>query len=351
MLPLQTQTPSRRLPGENRYKNNLPLLAVLVCTLSGSYVQAAGTPAGTLITNSATLSYFIGGVPETPIVSAPASLRVDEIINLALAWQDGGPVSVASPDSNDALTFLLTNTGNGAERFSLTRNNLLAGDNYDPLNGSAGAIFLESGLAPGLQTSGPNADTLYAAGVNDPDLPADASRIVYVLSDTPAGLVSGNSGLAALAAAATTPGAAGAAPGTTLAGLGTGGVNAVVGASQAQASRAGSYLVGIVALSIQKTVVSALDPRAGSNVESGSVLTYRITVTLSGTGSVNNLIITDPLPAQTAYVAGSMLVNGTTRTDAVDADNAHYSANTVTVDFGNTVSPVVHVIDFRATVN
>lgn len=318
---------------------------------AGSYVHAAGTPAGTLITNTATLSYSIGGVPEAPIVSAPASLRVDEIINLTLVWQDGGPVSVATPDTNDVLTFLLTNTGNGAERFALTRNNLLGSDNYDPVNGSAGAIFLENGLAPGLQTSGPNADTLYVAGVNDPDLPADASRIIYLVSDTPASLVSGNTGLAALVTASTTPGAAGAMPGTALAGLGTGGVDAVVGTSQAQASRTGSYLVSDVALSLVKAVVSALDPRGGSSVETGSVLTYRITATLSGTGSVNNLIITDPLPAQTAYVAGSMLVNGATRTDAVDADNARFSANTITVDFGNTASPVVQVIEFRATVN
>jgi uncharacterized repeat protein (TIGR01451 family) len=339
------------VPGKHRFKYGIPLLAVIAFTLGGPYVHAAGTPAGTLITNTATLSYSIGGIPEAPIASAPASLQVAEIINLTLVWQDGAPVSVASPDTNDALTFLLTNTGNGVERFTLTRNNLLAGDNYDPLNGSAGAIFLESGLAPGLQTSGPTADTLYVAGVNDPDLPADVSRTVYVVSNTPAGLVSGNAGLATLAAAATTPGAAGAAPGTTLAGLGTGGVDAVVGASQAQASRTGSYLVSDVALSVVKTVVSVLDPRGGSNVEAGSVLTYRITVTLSGTGGVNNLIITDPLPAQTTYVAGSMLVNGATRTDAVDADNARFSANTVTVDFGNTASPVVHVIDFRATVN
>jgi len=344
-------SPSSYLSESQRFKNTLPLLAALVCVLYGSIVQAAGTPAGTLITNTAPLSYSIGGVPEAPIVSAPASLRVDEIINLTLVWQDGGPVSVATPDNNDALTFLLTNTGNGSERFVFTRNNMLAGDNYDPLTGSAGAIFLESGLAPGLQTSGASADTLYAAGVNDPDLMADTSRIVYVVSDTPTGLAAGNTGLAALTASATTLGAAGATPGTTLAGLGTGGVDAVVGSTQAQASRTGSYLVSTVTLNILKTVVSVLDPRGGSNAESGSVLTYRLTVTLSGSGSVSNLIITDPLPTQTTYVAGSMLVNGATRTDAVDADNAQFSASTVTVDFGNTVSPVVHVIAFRATIN
>lgn len=337
------------LAEQRRYKNSL-LLSVLLCVLCGPTVQAAGTPAGTLITNTATLSYSIGGIAETPIVSAPASVRVDEIINLTLVWQDGGPVSVSTPDSNDTLTFLLTNTGNGNERFAFTRNNALGGDNYDPLTGSAGAIFIENGLASGLQTSGANADTLYAAGVNEPDLLADASRIVYVVSDTPTGLAAGNTGLAALTASSMTPGAAGAVPGTGLAGLGTGGVDAVVGTTQAQASRTGSYLVSTVALSILKTVVSVLDPRGGSNAESGSVLTYRLTITLSGSGSVNNLIITDPLPAETTYVAGSMLVNSASRTDAVDADNAQFSTNTVTVNFGNTVAPVVHVIDFRATI-
>jgi fimbrial isopeptide formation D2 family protein len=171
------------------------------------------------------------------------------------------------------------------------------------------------------------------------------------VSDTPAALATGNSGLVSLAAASATTGAAGAAPGTTLAGLGSGGVDAVVGATQAQASRNGSYLVSDVALSLVKTLPTVLDPRGGSNVETGSVLTYRITVTLTGAGSVSSLVITDPLPAQTTYVAGSILVNGAARTDAADADNARFAGNTVTVDFGNTAAPVVHVIEFRATVN
>lgn len=345
--------PSRAwyLPAPSRTRAGAALLVAALIALGSVAAHGAGTPAGTLITNTATLNYSIGGVPEAPITSAPASVQVDELIDLTLVWQDGAPVSVASPDSNDPLTFLLTNTGNGAERFVLTRNDALAGDNYDPLAGSAGAIFLESGLSPGLQTTGANADTLYVAGVNDPSLAADASRLIYVVSDTPAGLVSGNTGLAALTAAATTTGAAGAVPGTTLAGLGTGGVDAVVGTSQAQASRTGSYLVSDVALTVVKTVAAVLDPRGGTSVEPGSMLTYRITVTLTGAGSVNSLTITDPLPAETGYVAGSILVNGAARTDAADADNAQFSANTVTVNFGNTASPVIHVIEFRTTVN
>jgi len=100
----------------------------------------------------------------TPITSAPATIRVHEIINVTLVWQDNAPVSVSTPNTSDALTVLLTNTGNGSESFALSRNNTLGGDNYDPANGSTGEIVLENGLPAGFQASGPNADTLYISG-------------------------------------------------------------------------------------------------------------------------------------------------------------------------------------------
>ncbi|MGH6610282.1 MAG: hypothetical protein ACRECQ_08505, partial [Burkholderiaceae bacterium] len=206
--------------------------------------DAAGTAAGTVIQNTATLTYSIGGGPQQSTTTAPATFTVVELINVTLVWQDASNVAVGSPDSNRALTFVLTNTGNALETFALARNNAISGDNYDPTNGSAGAIFLENGLQPGFQASGPNADALHVAGSNDPALAADASRIVYVVSNTPAALTTGNVGRVELTASATTPGAAGAAPGATLVGLGQGGVDAVVGATRAQARQTGGYVVG-----------------------------------------------------------------------------------------------------------
>jgi hypothetical protein len=170
---------------------------LLLCTAS-IVAQAAGTPAGTVIQGAATLSYSIGGASSQNVTSLPASVTIAELINLTLTWQDGAAVAVNSPSSNSTLTFLLTNTGNGQETFSLARNASLAGD-----NGNAGAIFLESGLQPGFQASGPNADIVYIPGANDPTLAADASRVIYIVSNTPASLANGNTGNVALAAAST----------------------------------------------------------------------------------------------------------------------------------------------------
>ena len=315
-----------------------------------SAVDAAGTAAGTVIQNTATLTYSIGGGPQQSATTPPAAFTVAELINVTLVWQDAANVAVGSPDSNRALTFLVTNTGNGPEAFSLARNNAVAGDNYDPANGSAGAIFLESGLQPGFQASGPNADTLYVAG-NNPTLAADAGRIVYIVSDTPAALVTGNVGRVELSVAATTPGAAGSAPGTTLVGLGQGGVDAVVGATRAQARQTGGYIVGGVAVTVAKSVVSVVDPAGGTTVRSGSIVTYRIVLSVNGGGTADNLALDDPLPASTTYVTNSISVNGTARTDAVDADSAEFSSGAVKARFGNTAAPISHTVEFRVTVN
>ncbi len=329
-------------------------MSSLLFLLHAPAVQAAGTPAGTVISNQVTLGYIVEGVATTTS-SNTATFTVAEIIDVALVAQDAAPVAVNSPDTSRALTMLLSNIGNGSENFSLIRNNSLPGDQFDPVTAAIGGIFLESGAQAGFQASGPNADTLYISGSNDPGLAADTSRVVYLVSDISGSLALGDTGRASLSAASLTAGAAGAAPGTTLTGLGTGGVDALVGANSATASTTGSYQVGGLAVSVSKSVVLIQDPQGqtGSTaiIMPGTVLTYSITLSVSGNGTANNLAFNDPLPAETNFVPNSITVNGATRTDAVDADNADFTANTINVIFGNTAAPVTHVIEFRVTVN
>jgi len=174
---------------------------------------------------------------------------------------------------------------------------------------------------------------------------------VYVVSDTPAARPTGDVGRAELSAASTTAGAAGAAPGTTLPGLGQGGVDAVVGGTRALARQAGGYVVSGVAVTLAKTVVSIVDVAGGSTVRSGSIVTYRIVLTVNGSGIAQSLALNDPLPANTTYVANSITVNGQARTDAADADQVEFSTGTVKVSFGDTAAPINHTIEFRVVIN
>lgn len=328
---------------------------VLLFLLIPQLGWAAGTPAGTVISNTATAIYDIGGLIQPPVTSPPALVQVDELIQPTLTWQDGAPVGVNTPGTNDALTFLLTNSGNGQEAFGLTRTNgptPLPPGNYTPINGSIGSIYLESGLLAGFQATGPNADTAYAPGMNDPDLAPDAGQTVYVISDTP-NVPSNTYGEVLLDAASLTTGAAGALPGTSFAGLGQGGGYAVVGGTRAQADATGSYITSGLGFALNKTIANVLDPDGSAEIMPGAVLTYQIMVTLSGTGTATNLVIDDPLPTSTSYVPGSMIVGGVAQTDAADADQGQFivATSTVSVSLGNVAAPASIVITFRATIN
>lgn len=326
----------------------------LLFLLHAPAVRAAGTPAGTDISNQVTLGYTDQGVAITTS-SNIAIIRVAEIINVSLISQDAAPVTVNSPDTSRALTMLLMNIGNGPENFSLILNNSLQGDQFDPITAAIGGIFLESGAQTGFQASGPNADTLYIEGINNPVLAADTSLVVYLVSDIASSLGPGSTGLSNLIAQSLTTGAAGAAPGTTLAGLGTGGVDALVGATGATVSTTGSYQIGGLAVSVSKSITLIQDPQgrtgAAAIIMPGTALTYSITLRVSGNGTANNLTFNDPLPVETSFVPNSITVNGATRTDAIDADDANFTANTINVIFGNTISPATHVIEFRVTIN
>ena len=329
-------------------------LVALLAVMAGfcaSESFAAGSPAGTLIPNAATLTYSMAGGAATVVTAVAPVVVVAEVINLVLTWQDGTPVAVNSPDLGKALSFVLTNTGNGPETFRLVRNNSVAGDQFDPANAAAGAIYLESGAQAGFQATGPNADTLYQPGVNDPVLAADASRTIYLFSSIPAALATGAVGHVDLAASSATAGAPGARPGTALAGLGQGRVDAVVGASRGQAGTQGSYIVSGISLSLLKTVVAVRDTLGGGLVMPGSVLTYRVVLSLTGAGTAEKFSFADPLPTSTTYVPASITVDGAARSDAADADNTSFAGGAISVLFGNTAVPATHVIEFKATVN
>lgn len=306
---------------------------------------AAGTPAGTLIGNSATLSFSLPGKPNESTVAVAPPVTVAKVIEVMVTWQDAAPVPAGSPDTNRVLTFAVTNTGNAAESFRLSRNDAVGGDQFDPL---PLVIWLESGAQTGFQATGPAADTPYGAGVNDPTLPADGSRIVYLVGDIPAGVVTGSFGRSVLAATATTPGSAAAAPGAL---LGTfGGIQAIAGRATSVAA-AGTYLVSGVSMGLAKSVAAVRDPAGGTRVMSGSVLTYRIVLTFRGSGVADGVAMQDPLPASLSYVAGSLTVDGAARTDAADGDGAGAGNNTVTADLGSVTAPATRVIEFKATVH
>ncbi len=90
---------------------------------------AAGVTAGTTIQNTASATYSNGATTET-INSNQVDILVDEVLNVAVASQDAGNVTLSS--SGAVLSFKITNSGNGPEAFDLTVDPALSGDDFDP---------------------------------------------------------------------------------------------------------------------------------------------------------------------------------------------------------------------------
>lgn len=318
-------------------------VATAVCTcLWLPAAKAAGTAANTLITNTATASYQDGntGLPGTA-TSNSTSLRVDEVLGATLVSNEAGPVAVSTPTSQGVLSFTLGNPGNGNEAYALTVDTTLAGDQYDPANVR---IYLDSN-GNGRYDAG--SDALYVPGSNALALDPDHATVIFVLADTPAARLDGDIGNLRLTATALTGSGA---AGTVFGGQGTGGTDAVVGPTTATAQAQAGFRVAEVSNSLLKSQV-VRDRFGGSLAMQGSVITYTLVLRVDGTGSLADAAITDAIPADTTYVAGSLTLDGSGLSDAADADAGQFSTTGIRVNLGDIVAPAIKTITFQTSIN
>ncbi len=322
--------------------SRLVLFSILAlwASLTARPAWGVGAPANTTISNTAQVTFTDpDGQPQT-VDSNTATLRVDEVLGAVVVSNDAGNVGALSPDDDRPLSFTITNPGNGSEAFSLAANAGLAGDDYDPTDVR---IFLDDGDG----VFEPGEDTLYSPGVNDPVLAPDASLVVFIVSDTPGGQATGDTADAQLTATAVTGSGA---PGTTFGGQGTGGVDAVVGATTATANSQGTYAV-VQALATLSKTQTVLDPFGGNSPVPGAVITYTVTMTLAGSGTITGAQIDDAIPANTSYVAGSLSLDAAPLTDAADVDAGRFTGSAIAVSLGAVAAPSTHTVEFQVQIN
>jgi len=306
--------------------------------------RAAGTPAGMDIVNQATATFEVSG--NSFLVNSNAiTIKVAELLNVSVVWQDAASVVVSTGDTSRVLTFLVTNTGNGTDEFTLAGNSALSGDDFDP---TLDGLYLD---ANGNGTYDDGVDLQYAAGVNDPLLAADSTVTVFSLNDIPLGPVDGNTGNSNVTATSKTGTGA---PGTVFGSVGDGGVDAVVGTSGAADTDLGTYVISNVQVSILKSVIVS-DPFGGTEPIPGATMKYALTITVSGTATAETVVITDPLPLNTTYVAGTLTLNAGSLSDGLDLDAGDVGGTTpgtVTVNLGNlTSASPVQTITFDVLIN
>ena len=381
----------------------LACLLFLSASLPVSLVHAA---AGDVITNIATASFTIGGVPSV-VESSPlgnstpgigngqtTQFTVDNRINFSVTLEDTAEISVVPGQLDAVLTFRLSNNGNAVQDFVLTAFNTSANpfnpptDSIDLTNFN---IYVEDGTNAGYQVA-EDTQTFVDGLPFDPGAGTDNEVTVYLVGEIPAAAANDVAAMAIVAQVATSPNTSDGVQGALIVADDRASPNDLnnidivfadpAGASiedidvtgtvqdaqyNGQASDAGAFIVSVPSVNISKAVaiVSSVDGTAhgpflsaGVN-QPGATLRYTITVDVTDTNPVSNLIITDPIPANTTYVAESMTLDSVVQTDAdntgIDFANFNITlANGIAVDLSQGASitpPDNFIITFDVTVN
>lgn len=315
------------------------LLAGIALSVLAQPALAAGTRAGTTISNTATAS-FDNGAGTQNVSSNPVDMTVDELLNVTVASNNPADVTTTPGATGQVLSYTVTNTGNGVESFTIGSIANGGGDNYDP---AVTQIVIDNGNG----VYEPGVDVVYTPGANDPTLNPDASVTLFIICTTPGTVVDGNRGIVELVATARTGSGT---PGTSFTGQGEGGGDAVVGATRATSKDDGAFIVSTASVALAKTALVA-DPLGGVEPIPGATITYTITATVSGSGSVSALGIGDNIPANTTYVPGSLTLGGVSLTDAVDGDAGRFASGAIAVALGTVAGGNTRTVTFRVTIN
>lgn len=322
------------------------ILFLLLSLFSIASVYAS-TVAGTTISNQASIEYSSGNSGVKSVAQSNVStFVVNELIDVQLIWVDSSQIAVNSPDTKKVLTFKLTNTGNGNQKYTLTANNNIGGGNFSPvINGTY--IYVENGLSSGLQLDGAYKDKEY--NINDVvDLAPGEYKNIYLVYDIPSGLNVSSKGFAQLNATSTTKGVSSAQKaGTIIQGVQSGNntIDVILGYSLGKGQSSGNYIVSGLIVKHEKTIVSVTDTSGGNVVMSGSEILYQIKIDLSGTGVAKNLKIMDTLPVELSYVAGSMVLNN------VAVSDTNYNGGIISIALGDQNANQTFTLQFKAKIN
>ena len=329
---------------------------------------AAGTTAGTTITNTATVDYQVGGVAQGQ-QSASNNFTVDRKINLLVEEVGTVTTNVVPGQTNAVTTFQLTNSSNEVLDFALVASQIVGGTashgGTDTFNANNVRIYRDNTVT-GTVGSWDTGDTLITAYVDE--LVVDTAIRLFVVSDIPAGLANNAVAGVTLRATAREGGLAGTqgAAITETTGANTAGKDTVfadIAGVAGDVARDGShsdnddYTVQTATLAVTKTSRVISDPfnnTTNPKLIPGAVVEYCIAVANSGGAAATSVVINDPVPGQLTFNAGTILLGGTVTSGTCDFNGTaggSYTAPNVSGTIASIAAGAASTLVFRATVN
>ena len=349
--------------------------SIALTALVASGAQAAGTSSGSVISNTATVSYSVGGVGQPSVSNTPNTFTVDR--KIVFRVDESAPIAtttVAPGQTAAVTTFTVSNTSNATMDFGLSIPAQQVGgagahSNTDNFDVTAPGIFADT-----------NGNGVYDAGTDLAitfldEVLADTSRTVFIVANIPAGRVTGDVAVVSLVGQARDGGAVGqgAISVNNNGSANTAGVDTVFADTAYDALNTASdgfgvakddYTVSAAALTATKVNRVIEDPintiasgnAANAKMIPGATIEYCIIVANAAGGSAaTGVSISDPVPSTLSIVAGSVRINGTATAGVCNANGvAGGSISGQTVSSGplNNVAAGANVtMYFQATIN
>ncbi len=353
------------------------LCAVLLVAALATAAHAAGTDAGTDISNFATVDYVVGTVNQPDVTSNTVTFETDRKIVLTVAEVGTSYTDVVPGQTARVVTFTVSNPSNTALDMRLTTAHDSSGasdpfggtDDFDPTNVQAFADGNTNG------TYEPASDTLQYVD----ELAEDGTRTVFIVSDIPLGEADGNTAgltLTAIAAQSGTASALGGDWGQT-GGAETPGVVDTVFADvtgDTDANRDGrhsdddAYRVQTATITVTKSSTVISDPfnlTSSPKRIPGATVEYCIVISNTGSTAASTVVVSDTLTGQpVTFVAGTIVAGGAAGCtggtveddDAIDPDESdpnggNFASGVVTVSVPTIAGGDTSTARFRVTIN
>ncbi|MDJ0709964.1 MAG: hypothetical protein QNJ14_06230 [Woeseiaceae bacterium] len=302
---------------------SIRLGALAAALLFGQQAMAEGTRAGTVVDNTATVDYFVGGIDQTDITSNTVSFVVDRRVNLAMVPTSTPDLESVNPGQAARFAdFLLTNTSNSDLDIDLVLANAANGTNIDgTANDDADMTDPRIAVWTDFESGTPAAPADPGAGTTTAtidDIPADEAIRIRVWGDAGLALVDGAvAGLEVTATALATDGSAlayGVANTDGLENVDVNGNGGVVVSND-------GFIVETADLTVVKAYTVLSDPLGSGLAIPGAVIEYTVTITnASTTTDATDVSIADALD------------------DNVDFNTGQYNGNDIEIDNDGTVT-------------
>lgn len=244
-----------------------------------------GVPAGTEIQNIAYLQYSVESTEFNTTSNVLVDI-VDQKLDMQMSCRESDVVIVGVGETKRAMNFMLSNTGNGEDRYGFS---FIEGASVD-FSVENPEVYVDNG--DGVFSL---ADDTLATEVT---VVADGNISLFLVSDIPSNAI--NQSMNGIKAISELQGSLSYGESKRLDNY-----YAVVATQEASKSDFCTYEVSPLALELEKTATLSSD-----KVYKGTTIEYKIDVKVVGTGRIENVLIQDNIPKGTVYIEDSLKVDG-----------------------------------------